>query len=492
MLEFKNISKSFFENVVLRDISFSVNAGEILALAGSNGAGKSTLVKILLGIHQADSGEIRIDGEVMHFNNVVDADKAGVGIVYQELSTIPHLTVAENVVLSQDVRQGFHFLDVKKQNEEVKKVFERLGVDIDITRPLGDYPTSTQQLVEIAKCMYKNPKLVVLDEPTTSLTNKERERLFEVMDKMRKDGMTIIFITHYLEEMFRMADKCAIMRDGMMQYFGPMNEITENELVAHMIGQRLDAFYPEIHSHKTDKTALELKSFGGGIVEPVDFKVNYGEVVGMAGLVGAGRTELVHMVIGHTKHSSGDVYIDGEKVKISSPSDALNYGIAYINEDRKNGGLHLDMGIDFNIVLPSILRKKDTVVKKSGFVKNKGVDQMASRMVKSLEVKCTDKKHPVLTLSGGNQQKVSIAKWVAAEPRIYIFDEPTKGIDVMTKARVYDLIRELAENGAAVIVISSYSPELIGVCDRIDVMAKGKFVACFEDKVTEHEIALVQ
>lgn len=492
MLEFKNISKSFFENTVLRDISFCVDSGEILALAGTNGAGKSTLVKILLGIHQADSGEIRIDGEQMHFHDVVDADKAGVGIVYQELSSIPHLTVAENVVLSQDVRRGFHFLNVKKQNEDVKKVFERLGVEIDITRPLGDYPASTQQLVEIAKCMYRNPRLVVLDEPTTSLTNKERERLFEVMDKMRKDGMMIIFITHYLEEMFRMADKCAIMRDGMMQYFGPMSGITESELVTHMIGQKLDAFYPELHSYKTDQTALELKHFGGGIVQPGDFAVNYGEVVGIAGLVGAGRTELVHMVIGHTKHSLGDVYIAGEKVRISSPSDALNHGIAYINEDRKNGGLHLDMGIDFNIVLPSILRKKDRVVRKSGFVNRKGIRQLAGEMVKSLEVKCTHKEQPVLTLSGGNQQKVSIAKWVAAEPQIYIFDEPTKGIDVLTKARVYDLIRKLAQNGAAVIVISSYSPELIGVCDRIEVMSKGAFVARFEGKVTEHEIAMAQ
>lgn len=492
MLEFKNISKSFFGNTVLEDISFNVNSGEILALAGQNGAGKSTLVKILLGIYQADKGEILIDGQVMHFNNVVDADKAGVGIVYQELSSIPHLTVAENVVLSQDVRQKFHFLNVKKQNEEVRKVFERLGVDIDISRPLGEYPTSTQQLVEIAKCMYKNPKLVVLDEPTTSLTNAERERLFEVMNKMRKDGMTIIFITHYLEEMFKMADKCAVMRDGHVQYFGPMNGITEKELVSHMIGQKLDAFYPEITNHKTEKTALELKGFGGGIVKPCDFKINYGEVVGLAGLVGAGRTELVHMVIGHTKHKMGDVFIDGEKVKISSPSDALNYGVAYINEDRKIGGLHLSMGIDFNIVLPSLLKRRDEVVSKSGFVKTKGADGLAERMVKSLEVKCVSNDQRVLTLSGGNQQKVSIAKWVAAEPTIYIFDEPTKGIDVLTKARVYDIIRELAERGAAVLVISSYSPELIGVCDRIEVMSKGEIVASFEGNTTEHDIALAQ
>ena len=492
MLEFKHISKSFFENKVLQDISFSVNSGEILALAGQNGAGKSTLVKILLGIHQEDSGEIFIDNQKVHFNSVSDADEAGIGMVYQELSALPDLTVTENVVLSQDALQKSHFLNVKEQNASVRKVFEQLGVDIDVTRPLGEYPASTQQLVEIAKCIYKKPKILILDEPTTSLTVKEREKLFEVMDTMRKDDMAIIFITHYLEEMFRMADKLVVMRDGMVQYYGPMNEITEADLVNHMIGQRLDAFYPEIINTATEKPALEIKGFGGGIVEPCDLKVHYGEVIGLAGLIGSGRTELMHMIIGADRHTSGDLFIDGEKVRITDPGDALNHGIAYINEDRREGGLNLTLSIENNIVLPSLVRKRAQVVGKHGFLNRKGIKQLTEEMVKKLEIKCQSADNYCMTLSGGNQQKVSIAKWVAAEPRIYIFDEPTKGIDVLTKARVYHIIRDLAAAGNAIIVISSYNPELIGVCDRIKVMSMGKFTAVFGQGVTENDLMLAE
>lgn len=492
MLEFKNISKSFFKNKVLDGISFKAESGEILALAGQNGAGKSTLMKILTGIYQADSGEILIDGEEVHFSSVSEADAAGVGIVYQELSVIPHLTVAENVVLSQNVNRGFHYLDKKKEIAQAEEIFRRLGVEIDVTRPLGEYTASTQQLVEIAKSIYKNPKLVVFDEPTTSLTSKEREKLFEVMDTMRKDGMTILFITHYLEEMYRMADKCVVLRDGKVQYYGVMDKLPKEELVNLMIGQRLDAFYPKIESYVTEREAVALVGFGGGIVKPCDLKVNYGEVVGLAGLVGAGRTELVWMMIGHTRHSYGSIRIDGKEVTIKDPGDALELGIAYINEDRKNGGLHTGMGIDFNVLLPSIVKERKGVVSSAGLINEKGAKEAADEMIKSLEIKCVDARQKVMTLSGGNQQKVSIAKWIAAAPQIYIFDEPTKGIDVLTKSRVYDIIRELAKEGKAVLVISSYTPELIGVCDRVEVMAKGEIVASFGQGVTENDILLVQ
>lgn len=492
MLEFKNISKSFFKNKVLDGISFKAESGEILALAGQNGAGKSTLMKILTGIYQADGGQILIDGKEVHFTSVSDADAAGVGIVYQELSVIPHLTVAENVVLSQNVNRRFHYLDKKKEIAQTEEVFRRLGVEIDVTRPLGEYTASTQQLVEIAKSIYKNPKLVVFDEPTTSLTNKEREKLFEVMDAMRKEGMTILFITHYLEEMYRMADKCVVLRDGRVQYYGAMNQLDKGELVNLMIGQRLDAFYPKIESYVTEKTAVELSGFGGGIVAPCDLKINYGEVVGLAGLVGAGRTELVWMLIGHTKHSYGSIKIDDRDVTIKDPGDALDLGIAYINEDRKNGGLHTGMGIGFNMLLPSIVKNREDIVSPTGYINDKEAGRVSDEMIAALEVKCVDADQKVMTLSGGNQQKVSIAKWIAADPQIYIFDEPTKGIDVLTKSRVYDIIRGLAKDGKAVLVISSYTPELIGVCDRVEVMSKGKIVASFGQGVTENDILLVQ
>ena len=492
MLEFRNINKSFYDNQVLFDVSFTAQSGEILALIGQNGAGKSTLVKILNGLYKADSGEILIDGESVSYSNIVEADEAGVGMVYQELSGIPHLTVAENVVLSQDVNRKFHALHKKAEQISVQKVFDQLGVDIDVTRPLGDYPTSTQQLVEIAKVVYKQPKLVVFDEPTTSLNAKEREKLFEVMNKMRNDGLTIIFITHYLEEIYQMADRCAVLRDGRLQYYGLTRDVDKDDLVSMMIGQRMESFYPHLVSHDTGKAALELKDFGGGIVGHTNLIVNYGEVVGLAGLVGAGRTELAQMIIGHTKHEYGDVYIDGSKAVINEPGDALKQGIAYVNEDRKNGGLCTDMGIDENILLPSIAKGNPRVVSKHGVIKQKEATALAEEMINRIEVKCFNRKQRADTLSGGNQQKVSVGKWIAANPKIYIFDEPTKGIDVLTKRNIYDIIRKLAEDGMAVLVISSYIPELLGSCDRIEVMSKGELVASFDQGATENDIMLVQ
>lgn len=492
MIEFRNICKSFFGNMVLKDICFKVNPGEILALAGQNGAGKSTLMKILSGIYHPESGQVLVDGTPVTFHDTIEADEMGIGIVYQELSGVPHLSVSDNVVLGKDLKTKLRFLDFKRQNREVQKIFDQLGVDVDISKKLGSYPASTQQLIEIAKVMYKRPKVVVFDEPTTSLTTREREKLFEVMDKMRSDGLTIIFITHYLEEIVNMADKCVVLKDGSVMYYGSMEGMDEAKIISYMIGQNMDNYYPELVEHTTQDVALELKAFGGGIVSPCDLKVRYGEVVGLAGLIGSGRTELMHMLIGAEKHTHGDVYLNGEKAKIADPGSALKQGIAYINEDRRIGGLNLTMSVDFNLTLPSIAKGKDNVVGPAGFINTKKEKELCARMIEQLEIKCASSRQKALTLSGGNQQKIAIAKWIAAETNIYIFDEPTKGIDVLTKSRIYDIIRELAKQGAAIIVISSYNPELIGTCDRIEVMSKGKLVASFKDGVEEHEILLVQ
>lgn len=492
MIEFRNICKSFFGNMVLKDICFKVNPGEILALAGQNGAGKSTLMKILSGIYHPESGQILVDDIPVNFHDTIEADTKGIGIVYQELSGVPHLSVSDNVVLGRDLKNKMHFLDFKKQNQEVQEIFNQLGVDVDINKKLGSYPASTQQLIEIAKVMYKRPKVVVFDEPTTSLTTREREKLFEVMDKMRRDGVTIIFITHYLEEIVNMADKCVVLKDGRVTYYGSMDGMDEAKIISYMIGQNMDNYYPELVECTTKDVALELKGFGGGIVSPCDLKVHYGEVVGLAGLIGSGRTELMHMLIGSTKHMYGDVYLNGKKVKISNPNSALEQGIAYINEDRRTGGLNLTMPVDFNIALSSIAKGKDNVVSTGGFINAKKEKELCARMIRQLEIKCASSRQRTLTLSGGNQQKIAIAKWIASEANIYIFDEPTKGIDVLTKSRIYDIIRELARQGAAIIVISSYNPELIGTCDRIEVMSKGKMAASFKAGVEEHEILLAQ
>ena len=304
MLEFRNVCKSFFGNKVLQDINFKANPGEILALIGQNGAGKSTLMKILSGIHQPDSGQILIDNKEVKYHGEMDVEKLSefsIALVYQELSLIPHLSVSDNVVIGKDLYNKFHILDINKQEIEVRKVLDRLGVDIDLKKKVAHLPASQQQIVEIAKCMYRNPKVVVFDEPTTSLTSIEREKLFAVMKKMKADGLTIIFISHYLDEVVDIADQCVALKDGEITYFGTMEGMDESNLISYMIGESLERYYPEIVNHRMADTALELKGFGGGIVSPSDFKVNYGEVVGIGGLIGSGRTELMHMLIGAEK-----------------------------------------------------------------------------------------------------------------------------------------------------------------------------------------------
>ena len=495
MLEFRNVCKSFFGNKVLNDISFKANPGEILALIGQNGAGKSTLMKILSGIHQPDSGQILIDNKEVKYHGEMDVEKLSefsIALVYQELSLVPHLSVSDNVVLGKDPKNKFHILDKKKQDKEVRAVLDRLGVDIDLKKKVAHLPASQQQLVEIAKCMYRNPKVVVFDEPTTSLTSIEREKLFTVMKKMKADGLTIIFISHYLDEVEHIADRCVALKDGEITYFGTMEGVDESKLISYMIGESLEHYYPELIDYSTSDVALELKGFGGGMVFPCDLKVNYGEVVGIGGLIGSGRTELMHMLIGAAEKEYGTILLNGKEVEIHHPSEALRAGIAYINEDRRIGGLNLSMSVLFNISLPSIAKGRSEIVRNNFFIKSKPENEMCNSMIQALDIKCNSPRQRVRTLSGGNQQKISVAKWIASEAKIYIFDEPTKGIDVLTKSRIYDIIRDLAKQGAAIIVISSYNSELIGCCDRIEVMSKGKFVASFGASASEHEILKVQ
>lgn len=489
MIEFKNITKDFFGNVVLKNINFSCNDGEILAVLGQNGAGKSTLMKILAGVYQRSGGEILIDGEPVHYKSVSESEKAGIGVVFQELSLMPDLSVSDNVAIGSEFESSF-FLNKKAQDVKVASVFESLGFQIDLQKPLRLYPASTQQLVEIAKVIYRDPKIVVLDEPTTSLTIEERKKLFEVMGEMRARGLTIIFITHYLDDALSIADKCVVLRDGEVAFNGSTKGLTEAELVGHMVGKQIANYYPEIQSYKQEKIALEVKGLCGGVVKPCDFSLHYGEVLGIAGLVGAGRTELMHLIFGAAKKEGGQIMIDGKEAKINNPCDAFKQGIAYISEDRRVNGLNLTMPIQFNIALPSIVANKDIYVGKIGMVKRDAEKKYAEEMRTKLEIKCLSVGQKVSGLSGGNQQKVSIAKWMVATPRVYIFDEPTKGIDVITKTRVFELMRELAKDGAAVIMISSYIDEVLGTCDRTLVMNGGKIVNEFSAGVSEQTVVL--
>lgn len=493
MLELINIHKSFFGNPVLIDVGFKAYPGEIVAVLGQNGAGKSTLMKILGGVYTPDQGKILINGREVKLNSPIDAEKNNIAIVYQELSGIPHLTVSSNIVIGKDLIKKSKKLDIGREIKIAQTIFERLNItDISLNEILGNLSVSSQQICEIAKCIFRNPKIVIFDEPTTSLGNDEREKLFKVIKKMREDGLIILYVTHFLEEAVSLADKCLVLKDGRVAYYGKMEEINQSKLVNYMVGYKVDNFFPEKECTSKNKIALELRHFGGGNVHPVNLKMHYGEIVGLSGLIGSGRSELAHMIIGARKPSYGEIYIDGNSVKIRHPYDALKKGIALISEDRKNEGLHLTLPVKDNCTLPSIVSEKKGIVKRGGFISKNNEHFLAKDIVDSLKIKCSSLEEEVLNLSGGNQQKVSIGKWVATNLKVYIFDEPTKGIDIEAKAQIYRILKNLAKEGSTILVISSYNPEVINICHRIYVMSRGKIVKLFNNTPTEHELMLAQ
>jgi ribose transport system ATP-binding protein len=491
MIELRHVSKSFNGNYALKEISFTAYPGEIHALMGQNGAGKSTLMKILSGAYSLDAGAIKINGKEIHIKTPQDAEQNGISIVYQELSTLPHLSVAENIVIGSEPLNKLGLLDKKKAKEIARAALNRLGVTIDPDTKMGDLSVSQQQICEIAKAISKESRIVVFDEPTAALTNAERKNLFQIMRKMRSEGLILIFISHHLEEIFEMSDRCTVLRDGQLVYTGQIADIDEYKLVQLMVGYAIDNFYPKRQSSPRDKIALELKGYGGGIVQPIDLKLHYGEIVGISGLIGAGRTELARMIFGVDHVSYGEMFIDGRSVKVKHPEQAIKEGIALITEDRRIDGLALNLSVKFNISFPSIVFDKNKI-SKGKLVFSKVERDLAESLVQRAKIKCSSIHENAVNLSGGNQQKTAIAKWVATQSKIYIFDEPTKGIDVASKVEVYKLINDLADQGAAILVISSYNPELIGICDRINVMSRGRFVKEFDSNVSETELILSQ
>ena len=491
VLELRHVTKMFFGNKALDDVTFTAYPGEIHALMGQNGAGKSTLMKILSGAYTLDSGTISIDGAEVKIHSPKDAEAYGIAIVYQELSVLPHLSAAANIVIGREPMGRFGLLNKRKAQQFAAQALERLGVKINPNIRLGNLSVSQQQICEIAKAISKNPKIVILDEPTAALTNTEREALFAVMRKMRDDGMTVIFITHHLEEVFEVAQRCTVLRDGKVAYTGQVDQLSDRALVELMVGHEVGDFFPQRITRPSQNAALELKEVAGGIVQPTSFKLHYGEVVGLSGLIGAGRTELARMVFGADKMASGALLRDGREVKIHRPADAIRHGIALITEDRRIDGLALNMSIRFNISFPNIVAGDERLLSRQ-FVRRSAEHDMALKAADRVKIKHSSVGQRVISLSGGNQQKTAIAKWVATGAKVYIFDEPTKGIDVASKIEVYKVINELAENGAAVLVISSYNPELIGICDRILVMARGRITQEFGSNPAETDLILAQ
>jgi ABC-type sugar transport system ATPase subunit len=469
ILELTKICKKFPGVVALDDVSLNIAEGSCHALMGENGAGKSTLGKIIAGIYKPDGGTVKLAGSEVHFSDPAEALNAGIGMVHQELLFCENLSVAENLSLGHTPHVG-PFVDFRRVREEAVAALSRFGQDIDPNRRLGDLPISRQQTVQIASALARGARVLIFDEPTSSLSHSESERLFEVIEQLKKDGVTCIYVSHRLNEVFRLCDTITVLKDGQHVDTKPTSEFTHDSLVQSMIGRELDLAQ---RSHAIDgKVALTVENFSSdGKFKNVSFSVKTGEIVGLAGLVGSGRTEVLEAIFGLDKQAKGIVRVEGEPVKITDPRDALKKGFGLVPEDRKRHGLVLSMRVRENMTL-TILRRLSAF----GFVKSGAEKKSASAYFDRLRVRAPSLETPTAGLSGGNQQKLVIAKWVAADCEILMVDEPTRGVDVGAKQEIHDILREMAKEGRALLVVSSELPEMLALATRILVMRGGEIV----------------
>lgn len=472
MIQAVNISKSFPGVKALTDISIDFFPGEVHALLGENGAGKSTLIKILSGVYIADQGSILLDGQEVHFVNPRQALDAGVAVIHQELSIANDLTVAQNIFLGVEPRKGPNgiFVDNKKMNEDAQKVLDQMKVNFHATDLARDLTAAQQQMSEIAKVIVHNAKVVVMDEPTSSLSEHEINALFEQIAMLKKQQVAIIYISHRMKEIFQICDRATVLRDGCFVTSALIKDTTENRIVASMVGREMKDYYNR-QKHTRGKEVLRVESLSQGkSFQNVSFAAYAGEILGIAGLIGAGRTEVMETIFGARTKDSGKVFINGEEVRFSSPKDAIHARIGMVTEDRRRTGLMLEASVKDNIVLPSLVYHH----KRANFLDFKWESKIAGEYVKKLEVKTPSTETTIGNLSGGNQQKVILAKWLIANSDILILDEPTRGIDVNAKSEFYSLMNDFCANGGAVIMVSSELPEIIGISDRILVMCEGR------------------
>lgn len=476
ILRFENISKTFPGVKALKNMSFEIHRGDVHVLLGENGAGKSTLIKILTGVYQADEGgTIYLNDEPVKIHDTLQSRKLGIGTVFQENSLIPHLNVAENVFLTREIRGATGAIDWKKTYAECKRWIQELGVDhIDPRTPVRRLSVADQQIVEIVKVFSQDPSIVILDEPTSSLSDHEINNLFHIIKTLKAKGVTFIYVSHRMEEIKRIGDRATIFRDGALT--GEIDDCKKadmDQVINMIVGRTLDEKFPHRESH-IGEVALEVDDFQiPNTIYDISFKVHKGEVLGFSGLVGSGRTSTAKAIIGAIPRTCGTIKIDGKPVKINNPSDAIACGIGYLPEDRKYEGLLLTKTVKENISLPSLRRKFSR-----GIVINSRKERDSAEEYKEkLRIKTPSINRMTKFLSGGNQQKVVFAKWLCSEANIYIFDEPTRGIDVGAKSEIYQIINDLVAQGAAVIVISSELPEILGICDRVIVMQDGRITA---------------
>ena len=470
IVRLKDITKFFPGVTALRSMDLELKRGEIHGLIGENGAGKSTLIKVLTGIHVPDRGEIELDGKKAAFKGPMDAKKQGIACVYQELNIVKDLSVTDNLFIGNYVKKG-RFLDYGFMNDKCRKIMESMHQEVEPGTLCGELGMGLQQMIEIGKAVLLDAKVLILDEPTSSLGEKETEELFRITRDLKKQGLAIVFVSHKLEEIFQLCDVVTVMRDGERVITKPSSDITKDELVTYMVGRKMENYYPQIDFHVKD-TALEVRNLTRyGSFEDISFTADYGEILGFSGLVGAGRTEVCRCLFGADPVDSGEIYVKGRKVSFKKPKDAIKAGIAFVTEDRKGQGLVLSQSVSRNICLAN-LRNFSKI-----FVDDKAVDRQARESVETFRIKTPSIETETATLSGGNQQKVVIAKWFHSDADIFIFDEPTRGIDIGAKLEVYAVMKQLADEGKCVIMVSSELPEILGMCHRVLVMREGHIMA---------------
>lgn len=467
-IEMKDIYKSFGKNDVLKGVDFTLNEGEIHALVGENGAGKSTLMNILSGVLPKDKGEILIDGKKVEINNTNDAKKYGISFIHQELSDWPDLTVMDNIFMNNEIRKGI-FLDKEAMRKKSIELLKKFDLDIDPDIKVSKLSVGQRQMMEIAKANLNKVNVLILDEPTSALTNNEIEKLFKLIKILRDQKVSMIYISHRMEEIFSFTNKITVMRDGKSVSLMNTNKTCEKEVVSAMVGRDIGDFYPQMDAEISD-VKIEIKDFSRkGYFENINIKAKKGEVLGISGLMGAGRTEIMRSVFGLDPKDRGEVFIDGKKVVINKPIDAIKNKIGFVTENRQEEGLILDESIRENISLLNFEK-----FSKNSFIDKNKEKNLSNSLVDSFKVKTQSSESKVSDLSGGNQQKVVFAKWYAINPEILILDEPTKGVDVGAKREIYDLIKDLTKKGVSIILISSDLPELLSLSNRIYVIYEGK------------------
>lgn len=487
VLEAKNITKQFPGVLALSNVNFRLVKGKVHALMGENGAGKSTLMKIIAGIYQADEGEIYLHGEKVTFNTPKQALDHGISMIHQELSPILDMTIAENLFLGKEFCKG-KMVDYKKMNLEASLLMERVGVDLSPTMLMKNLSVSQMQMVEIAKALSYNAEIIIMDEPSATITEREIANLFDIIRSLKEDGRCVVYITHKMDEVFRIADEITVFRDG--HYIGTYDadEIDENQLVVKMVDRELAEIYPEKHNKIGEEVFRVERLSQKGVFENISFSLRRGEILGFSGLMGSGRTEVMNAIFGITQPTSGDIYVHGEKVDKPSPRKIISKGVGYVTEDRKGNGLVLPMSVYDNTVLPSL----SNLSNKMGWIDKKKAVHAAEEYREKLNIKTPSLQQLVAQLSGGNQQKIVLAKWLLQNPDILIFDEPTRGIDVGAKTEIYKLIVQLAEQGKAIIVISSEMPEILGMSDRVVVFYEGRKTGELErEEATQERIMLL-